>query len=135
MAKRNRGSNRPGQRHADRHVPGRPQSRPADRPASRLSDEEEARAAELEDRIVTQEREAELGRSRGRDRDRDRSRDREADRAARKASQGLLAVKAAEEYGYVVRDVRRIVEVGALLTAILIVVFVLVDVAHVIRIG
>jgi hypothetical protein len=44
-------------------------------------------------------------------------------------------VKAAEEYAYVVRDVRRILFVGSILAAALIVAFVLIDVAHVITIG
>jgi hypothetical protein len=129
MAKRNRGSARPGQRPADKRGSSRPQSRPT----SALSDNEEARAAELEARIVAQEREAETTRSRSRD----RSRSIESDRAARpvRGGSGLLAAKAAEEYAYVVRDVRRIVQVGGALALVLALLYVLIDVAHVIQIG
>ena len=130
MAKRTRGSNRPGQRRPDRHAPGRPQSRPASRPSA-LSDAEEARAAELESQIVAQERAAEAGRTRARD----RVRATEAARPGRSGGQGLLAAKAAEEYAYVVRDVRRIMVVGGGLVATLAVLYVLIDVAHIVTIS
>ena len=55
--------------------------------------------------------------------------------AALPAAPSVGAVKAAEEYAYVVRDVRRILFVGSILAAALIVAFVLIDVAHVITIG
>ena len=131
MAKRNRGSNRPGQRRADRHGPSRPQSRPAPRPAGALSDAEEARAAELESEIVAQERSADVGRARARD----RGRAIETARPSRSGGQGLLAARAAEEYGYVVRDVRRILFVGGAMAAALAVLYVLIDVAHVVTIS
>jgi len=131
MAKRTRGSNRPGQRRADRHAPARPQTRPASRPAGALSDAEEARAAELESQIVAQERAAEVGRTRARD----RGRATEAARPGRPSGQGLLAARAAEEYAYVVRDVRRILVVGGGLVATLAVLYVLIDVAHVVTIS
>ena len=131
MAKRTRGSNRPGQRRADRHGPARPQARPAPRPAGALSDSEEARAAELESQIVAQERAAEAGRTRARD----RSRATEAVRPGRPGGQSLLAARAAEEYAYVVRDVRRILVVGGGLVAALAVLYVLIDVAHVVTIS
>jgi hypothetical protein len=127
MAKRTRGSNRPGQRHAERHSSARPVSRPV----SALSESEEARAAELESQIVAQERVAEAGRSRARE----RSRATEAARPGKAGGQGLLAARAAEEYAYVVRDVRRILVVGGALVASLVVLFVLIDVAHVITIS
>jgi hypothetical protein len=44
----------------------------------------------------------------------------------------LLAARAAEEYGYVVKDVRRISVVGGGLLAILLVLYVLIEVVHVI---
>ena len=116
MAKRNRGPNRPGQR------PARPQSRPASRPASSLSADDEARAAELEKQIVDRERASDTARSRAA----------EPGRSARGSGQGLLAAKAAEEYAYVVRDVRRIIAMGVVLTIIMAVLYVLVDVAKVI---
>lgn len=131
MAKRTRGSHRPGQRHADRHGSARPQSRPAPRPSSALSDAEEARAAELESEIVAQEREAGVGRNRSRE----RGRDSEAARPGRPGGQGLLAARSAEEYAYVVRDVRRILLVGGTIAAALAVLYVLIDVAHVVTIS
>jgi hypothetical protein len=128
MAKRTRGSARPGQRPADKRGAGRPQTRPV----SALSENEEARAAELEARIVAQDREAESTRARARD----RGRSIESDRTARPVrGSGLLAAKAAEEYAYVVRDVRRIIQVGGGLAIVLVLLIVLVDVFHVIQIG
>jgi hypothetical protein len=127
MAKRTRGSNRPGQRHPDRHSPARQQPRPASRPSQGLSAAEEARAAELESEIVAQERAAQQNVA--------RSRDRVADSApAVRRSQSPLAVRAAEEYAYVSRDVRRIIQVGGLMFAALAVFFVLINVLHVIKV-
>jgi hypothetical protein len=123
MAKRNRGSNRPGQRQS-----AKAQSRPAVRPAGSLSREEEARAADLESQIVAQERASDIGRSRSRQVSKS-----EPLRGGR-AGSGLLAVKAAEEYHYLVRDVRRIVAVGGLMIAIMAVLIVLIDVTHVITV-
>jgi hypothetical protein len=131
MAKRTRGSNRPGQRRADRHAPARPQTRPASRPAGALSEAEEARAAELESQIVAQERAAQAGQTRARD----RARATETARPGRPGGQGLLAARAAEEYAYVVRDVRRILVVGGGLVAALAALYVLIDVAHVVTIS
>ena len=131
MAKRTRGSNRPGQRHPDRHGSARPQARSASRPAGALSASEEARAAELESQIVAQERDAEANRTRSRD----RSRTSEATRPGRPGGQGLLAARAAEEYAYVVRDVRRILYVGGAVATVLAALYVLIDVAHVVTIS
>jgi len=125
MAKRNRGSNRPGQRHA---APNRHQQRPANRPGAGLSAAEEARAAELEEQIVARDREvqANVGAARRDD----------AARARTGVRSGApLAVRAAEEYGYVSRDVKRILTVGGSMIAILAAVVVLVDVLHVIKIA
>ena len=131
MAKRTRGSNRPGQRHAERHSSARPQSRPATRPAGALSEAEEARAAELESQIVAQDRAAESNRARGRD----RGRAVEVARPGRPGGQGLLAARAAEEYAYVVRDVRRIIAVGGSMAVTLLALYVLIDVMHVVTIS
>ena len=131
MAKRTRGSNRPGQRHADRHSSARPQSRPAPRPSGGLSAAEEARAAELESQIVAQDRAADVARGGARD----RGRVAEPARPGRPGGQGLLAARAAEEYAYVVRDVRRIIMVGGTMAVALAVLYVLIDVAHVITIS
>ena len=128
MAKRTRGSNRPGQRHPDRHAPARQQPRPARGPSQRLSAAEEARAAELESEIVAQERAAQQPAARARD----RSRPADFEPAGRPRGQSPLAVRAAEEYGYVSRDVRRILRVGGSMVAILLVFFVLIDILHVV---
>ncbi len=139
MAKRSRGSTRPGQRPSSQ--------RPAQRQAARsaaprvatpsparpdaLTEAEEARAAELEAALVAEERVAEASRSRARERGR-------AEPAfvgrARTREGSLLAARAEEEYAYVVRDVKRIVRVGGGLIGILAILFVLIDVAKVIRI-
>ena len=131
MAKRTRGSNRPGQRHADRRGSARPQSRPASRPSGALSAAEEARAAELESAIVAEERDAEVSRSRARE----RTKVIEPTRPGRSGGQGLLAARAAEEYAYVVRDVRRILFVGGMIALALIALYVAIDVAHVITVS
>jgi hypothetical protein len=127
MAKRTRGSNRPGQRHAERHGSARPQTRPESQAGS-LSAADEARAAELESQIVAQEHAAEVNRARGRD----RGRAAEVARPGRAGGQGLLAARAAEEYAYVVRDIRRILAVGGAVVVVLAVMFVLVDVLRVV---
>jgi hypothetical protein len=131
MAKRTRGSNRPGQRHAERHGSARPQSRLESQAAGSLSAAEEARAAELESQIIAQERAAEVTRARGRD----RGRAAEVARPGRAGGQGLLAARAAEEYGYVVRDDRRILVVGGAIVAVLAVLFVLIDVIRAVTIS
>ena len=127
MAKRTRGSNRPGQRHSS----ARQTTRPTGRPAGALSEAEEARAAELESEIVAQERATDTAKNRSRE----RARAVETTRPGRAGGQGLLAVKAAEEYAYVVRDVRRILFVGSIIVAFLVAAFVLIDVAHAITIS
>ncbi len=129
MAKRTRGSNCPGQRHQDRHSPARQQPRPASRPSQGLSAAEEARAADLESQIVAQERAAQQSAGRSRD----RSPVADFGPAGRPRGQSPLAVRAAEEYGYVSRDVRRIVRVGGTMVGILAVFVVLIDLLHVIQ--
>ncbi len=112
MAKRARGTtSRPGQR-----APLRPSSpaRPAGvvaRPAT-LTDAEEARAAELEAQIVAAEKAAETAQRRTRTR-------RDSGEGASVLS-GSIAVRAADEYRYVARDMRRIALIGGGLTALLI---------------
>ena len=54
---------------------------------------------------------------------------------ARPAGQGLLATRAAEEYGYVVRDVRRILQVGGAVAAALAVLYVMIDILRVVTIS
>jgi len=116
MAKRARGTTtRPGQRAPlQRTGTVRPAATtsPVARPAT-LTDEETARAAELEAQILVQERAAEaVTRS-----NRERARRPTPEPAARA---GSLAVRASEEYAYVARDIRRIAIVGGSLIAILI---------------
>ncbi len=125
MAKRTRGSNRSGQRQS-----ARPLSRPDDRPSTSLSRDEETRAADLESQIVARERVADADRIRARERTKA-----EPSRAGRVSGQGLLAARAAQEYAYVVRDVRRIIIVGGAIAAALAVLYVLIDVFHVVTIS
>ena len=127
MAKRVRGSStRPGQRPRLQRSAARPATTTspsttsdavtpatAPRPAT-LTPQEEARAAELEAQIVAEEKAATAATAaatRGR---------RAASETPVAAPRGSLAVKAADEYAYVVRDVRRIAVVGGSLFALLI---------------
>lgn len=124
MAKRVRGTtSRPGQRRPLQRTTPRPAkpSAPATevvaRPSDALTDAEEARAAELEAAIVTEEREAEEGRRRTRTA-------RAPETTAPNPAQSSLATSAAEEYAYVARDVRRIAIVGGSLVTLLIVLWI-----------
>ncbi|MHB8673676.1 MAG: hypothetical protein ACYDAK_08350 [Candidatus Limnocylindrales bacterium] len=96
-----------------------------------LTAAEEARAAEIEAQLVADERAAEATRIRGRDRRRDESGGRATMVRTRDGS--LLAARAEEEYAYVARDVRRIVRVGGSLLGVMFVLFILIDVAGVVR--
>jgi len=126
MAKRSRIGGRPGQRRPMQRTGARPTgTRPA-RPEGSVTLEEEARAAELEAAILAEERAAEQSR-RGRDRER-----RPVEGAI--YSSAPLAIRAAEEYAYVQRDVRRIVVVGGSLLLVLAILYVLVNVTHTIAI-
>jgi len=125
MAKRTRGSHRPGQRQS-----ARTQSQPASRPSGSLSRDEEARAADLESQIIARERVADTERARARDRAKT-----EPTRPGRAGGQGLLAARAAKEYDYLVRDIRRIVRVGGTVAAIMATLYVLVDVFHLVTIS
>jgi hypothetical protein len=120
MAKRARGSTRPGQRRPIQRTAARPASAapiaPATPRAPGLTAEEEARAAELEASIVAEERAAESSRRRGADRGRPA-----AEVETRTRTGVGLAVKAADEYAYVGRDVRRITLIGGSLILLLIV--------------
>lgn len=118
MAKRVRGStSRPGQRPPlQRQASTRPPTQPVavTAPAVRpdaLTDEEEARAAELEAAIVAEEKQAEAATRRPKAA-------RTVEPVARSSS---LDVSAAEEYAYVARDVRRITIIGGSLIVILLV--------------
>ena len=122
MAKRTRGSSsgRPGQRRplqrssrAARPSTPAPAAAPAPRPTS-LTAEEEARAAEIEAQIVAEERQAEQAQKRARDRQNS------GEREAVVRSSVPLSVREAEEYAYVARDVRRIATIAFGLLAIMI---------------
>jgi hypothetical protein len=120
MAKRVRGSStRPGQRpplqrsSTARSSSSRPASTPASQPASRpptLTPEEEARAAELEAAILAEERAAEESARRGR---------RRGTEAPEPVVRGSIATRAAAEYAYVARDLRRVTIIGGGLTLLL----------------
>jgi hypothetical protein len=132
MAKRARGTTtRPGQRRPIQRPAARPgaaAARPtsaatpaatpiAPAPAS-LTPEEEARAAQLEAAIVAEERQAEQGR-------RPRPTRSTAEPVVRAST---LAVAAANEYAYVARDVRRLARVGGSLVAVLLALWVVVQI-------
>jgi hypothetical protein len=118
MAKRARGTNtRPGQRaRLRRRGPATPRLSspvaPPSVPAVSLTPQEEARAAELEAEIVATERQAEQTAQIARKRA-------TGTVAEPRVRAGSIAVRAAEEYGYVSRDVRRIALIGGSLIAIL----------------
>jgi hypothetical protein len=119
MAKRARGSRRPGQRPPLQRTTARPAvetstATTASRPPS-LTDQEEARAAELEAQILVEERAADESRRRSTERRRGGSAPVEV------APRGTLSMTAAEEYAYVGRDVRRITLIGGSLIILLVV--------------
>jgi hypothetical protein len=127
MAKRTRGSTRPGRRARLQ----RPAARPADATTRRpggLTREEEQRAAEIEAAIVAEERASQQASRRTRDRERVAE-----PGAYRTRELAPLAVRAADEYGYVRRDVLRIARIGGALLAVLAILYVLIDVMHVVR--
>jgi hypothetical protein len=134
MAKRVRGSNRStGRRTAvrpTRPAGPRPSAAPPPAPATAvpsvsLTADEEARAAELEARILAEERAAEEALRRNRA----RGRSIEGGRSAEP-----LGVRAAAEYAYVRRDVIRIARIGGLLLGVLAVLHVLINVTGTISI-
>ena len=121
MAKRARGtSTRPGQRAPlQRKAPIAPRfGSPVSPPSIGLTPAEEARAAEIEAEIVQQERVA--------DRAAATTHERTATRVAPepRVRTGSIAVRAAEEYGYVSRDVRRIVTIGGSLVLVLLAIWI-----------
>lgn len=139
MAKRARGTtSRPGQRRPIQRAAARPASAAssgapaapvapitptAPRSAS-LTPEEEARAATLEAAIVAEERQAEEAR---------RGRAQRSAPVATARSSTPLATAAANEYGYVARDVRKVATVGGSLISVLIVVWAVTQITGVIR--
>jgi hypothetical protein len=100
---------------------------PAARPSAGLTAAEARRAEQLEAEIRADERAAEDARKRAQERGKTRS-----DEITRPA--GSLAVVAAHEYDYVVRDVRRIGITAAILLFVLFLIWLAVEVGHVISI-
>jgi hypothetical protein len=138
MAKRQRGSTRPGQRPPSKSPSTRPSAAlsPApvpSRPTGSLTDDELARAAEIEARIVDEERQA----SASLDRVRDRRRGAAADLPARGRGRAVstLALVAADEYTYVQRDLRRIAVVFVGIFAILFIAFAVAQIAGIGRVA
>ena len=126
MAKRSRIAARPGQRRPLQRPANRPDSSAPTRPPGSVTAQEEARAAELEAAIVAEEKAAEAAR---------RSREsltRRPNELSTRTNYGSvpLAVRAAEEYAYVRRDIRRITLVGGSLLLVLAVLEVLVNGMH-----
>jgi hypothetical protein len=126
MAKRSRIAARPGQRRPLQRPPTRSETAAPARPAGSVTAQEEARAAELEAAILAEERAAETAR---------KAREaltRRPNEPGPRASYGSvpLATRAAEEYAYVRRDIRRITLVGGSLLLILAVLEVLVNGMH-----
>lgn len=102
--------------------PAAPAPRVAPRPTT-LTEAEEARAAELEAAIVAQEQAvADTPR---------RFRPQRTPADANGRSFSSLAVAASNEYAYVARDVRRIATVGGTLVAVLLGLWVVVQVTHI----
>jgi len=139
MAKRVRGSGRPaGRRPAPRSERPANASRPAGAPqpaaepvrnrpvpSAALTPEEVVRAAQIEERIVAEERAAEEAERRRRNRGRVADVGRTSE---------PLSVRAAQEYAYVRRDVVRIAWIGGGLLAVVAVLHVLINVTGTISI-
>ena len=136
MAKRSHGSTRPGQRRpSQRPRPATQRPQPnvpvtPDRPADTLTEAEEARAAEIEAGILEQERAAETSRRRSRERDAATG----PEVVVRGRPRGSLAVRYADEYAYVRKDLRQIAVLAVVLLAILFALYLLIDVAGIIKI-
>jgi hypothetical protein len=125
MAKRSRLAARPGQRRPLQRPASRPAGAP-DRPPGSVTREEELRAAELEAAILAEQAAADTSR-----RARERVRRPSVDTVGGVSYTSVpLSVRAADEYGYVKRDIRRITIVGGFLIAILAVLEVLVNGMH-----
>ncbi len=137
MAKRQRGSTRPGQRPPTKSPGGRPSAALApatvpSRPSGTLTDDELAHAAEIEARIVDEERQATASLERVRDRRRTAAADLPARGRGRAVS--TLAIVAADEYLYVQRDLRRIAITFVGIFAILFIAFAVAQIAGIGRV-
>jgi hypothetical protein len=122
MAKRSRIGARPGQRRPLQRTPARTTTA---RPANTVTDEEMARAAELEAQILAEEEAADDARK-------SRERRAKADPAETTIySSAPLAQRAAQEYGYVQRDLRRIALVGGGLLLVLFLIDIIFNVTNI----
>jgi hypothetical protein len=139
MAKRTRGSARPGQRRSASRSASRARPNTLDstarpnelgRPATGLSPAEEARAAEIEAQILAEERAAQAGQRRAAE----RSREATLEPRGRTRDAVMIGARAAEEYAYVVRDVRRIVTIGGGLLIVLFALWLLIEVGHILTV-
>ena len=130
MAKRARGNVRPGQRRSIDKRPASPATAAATPAAAPkpigLSEAELERAAQLEADLLVQEKAAEQARQRTRTR---------GTREAVAPGGASLAVAAKAEYAYVARDVKDIIRIATILISVLVVLWILIDVAGVIPIG
>ena len=131
MAKRSRLGSRPGQRRPLQRTSAKPlpaaTAAPTPRPAGTVTPEEEARAAELEAQILAEEKAAENART-----GRSQRAQAEAPGEATIYSSVPLAQRAAEEYGYVRRDLRRIALLGGLLLLAMFAIDILLNVTNVV---
>ncbi|HEX5827623.1 MAG TPA: hypothetical protein VFY23_08895 [Candidatus Limnocylindrales bacterium] len=122
MAKRVRGSVRPGQRRpVDRRTA--PATAAATPKPSGLSDAELARAAELEQQLLAEERAAEAARKRT------------AERSVTREVASTRTMTFEDEYAYVARDVKDIIRIAIILLAVLVGLYILIDVVGVVPIG
>jgi hypothetical protein len=119
MVKRARGSVRPGQRRA---IDRRPASAATPRPTG-LSEAELARAAELEQQLLAEERAAETARKRT------------VERTSTRDLGATKVIPFEDEYAYVSRDLKDIARIAALLFAILFALYLVIDVFDVVKIG
>ena len=122
MVKRARGSVRPGQRRAIDRRPATPATPATARPTG-LSEAELARAAELEQQLLAEERAAETARRRT------------TERASTRELGATKVIPFEDEYAYVSRDLKDIARIAALLFAILFVLYLIIDVFDVVKIG
>jgi hypothetical protein len=147
MAKRARGSHRPGQRRPIRRTnrpasgsaasassatPAAPATAPV--PPGGLTEAEEARAAELESRLLEEERAAEAARARGRAAAATTVDSAATPRGRGRPTGGGLATQYAHEYDYVGRDLRRIAILATSLTGIMLALWILIDVVGVFKV-
>jgi dGTP triphosphohydrolase len=122
MAKRVRGSVRPGQRRPVDRRPAAATAAAAPKPSG-LSDAELARAAELEQQLLAEERAAEAARKRT------------AERSVTREVASTRTMTFEDEYAYVARDVKDIIRIAIILLAILFGLYILIDVVGVVPIG